>query len=100
MTVRLLVCTLFACGPRIIQVPTNGVQDVRITELPNRASCYIEDPPEAPELLEIIVADEDVIHRTTIHVREYNTLQQWALDMVIWVGTVRSCIYQLTGQEP
>lgn len=95
-----MTCLLVACGPRVIQVPTSGTQDVRIVEMPYRASCYIEDPPDPPPAIDLNFEDEDVIRRTTVHIGQYNLMQQWAADMQVWIGTMRSCLYQITGQEP
>ena len=97
---RALVVLLLACSPRIVRVPVSTVQDVRIVSVHDRAQCYLDEPPTPPDLLTSDYDNEDILRRVFVHFLEANQIIQHQHDVVLWMGEARSCIYQITGQEP
>lgn len=90
------------CGCyRVVRVPVKqGALEVKIVEMPNRATCYLSEVPAPPALIEVNTEIEDVVRRVFLHYLQANEIIQWQHDMRHWVDDVRGCLYQITGQEP
>lgn len=88
--VALLLAACAATPPRQL--------DVRITNLPARphVTCYLNDAPEAPAPLELDFSDDDVIRRTTVNIRSYNELLEWAMALASVVNDQKLCIEEMT----
>lgn len=97
--IRVLLLLATACSPRILRVPVSTTQDVRIVEMPSRASCYLEAPAQPPADIELNFDDENVITRTTVNIRQYNALLEWTRDLQRWMDGVRACLSEITGSE-
>lgn len=91
---RLAILCIAACT-RIIHPQPSAVS---ITYRPVMPSCSLDDVPKAPPMLEFNFDDDDIIQRTTVHIGQYNLLQQWAADMEQWAGAVKGCINSMGAQ--
>jgi outer membrane biogenesis lipoprotein LolB len=69
-------------------------QSLSITYKPVMPYCYVSDIPEPPPAIDFDFKDDDVIRRTTVHIGQYNLLQQWAVDMQTWSTSVRECLVE------
>lgn len=89
--------TVTACGPRVVRidrpVPMTVVAPVTIAN--EKSSCYIDELPEPPEELTLLMEESDVVRRVFVHIRDHNAALEWMKQAHMVHQQVIECLAKL-----
>lgn len=95
----LLTATLLAaCAAK--KAPPRAPLEVKIVApIPREALfCYgILEIPTPPDTIKLDFDDDDIIRRTTVNIRQYNEMVEFARLLSQWSSNVSSCLSDLTS---
>lgn len=92
-----LVLTVTAGCVRVVKPQP---QTVSIVYKPAMPSCYVQEMPEPPKLLEADYEETDIQRRVFVHFLTGNEIIQYEQELATWAGQVRECLMMMQGVTP
>lgn len=92
---------LLGCRGAGAPLPVSIVTPMEVTYT-NKVTTYcplVGEFPTPPEPIALNFDDDDIIRRTTVNIRQYNTMVTYAHDMQIWAQLTARCIQELTSNR-
>lgn len=93
-----VLALLAGCAHAARPAASTQLPEVRlVVEFREPVTCYVPDPPDAPETPPVLTSQDepDVIARTMVHMRTYSNMVKYVDSLAQWSKSVNACLENL-----